>query len=311
MFPGAKPAVGVLFDSAMRRIDDVLALAMLHAYGGKGQARTAAVGVSCPDLEAAQFCDSLWAFYAGAATCTAAKAMHPPPVGLADGKPAARLPMLSQPLGKRGADGQPVYPNTIQSIEDTAEVPTLFRNALMAQYDQDAVIVLSGPATNLVQLLDMYGAKDWIMRKVRLLSVTGVGVESDAAAAQKLFAEWPTPIAMAGREIGDALPFPGEAIEKDFAWTTADPVVDAYCAYRPMPYDAPSYAMAAMLYAVHPNDGYFKLSGSGNPRQLVLDPTQKDRIVGAYVELASAKPVPRKPKHPAEEEKKNPPLAAH
>jgi len=303
-FPFTKPSVGILLDSAMRRIDDVLALAMLHAYAGKGEARTAAVGVSSPDLQAAQFCDSMWAFYASATTGTAAMFMHAPPVGLADGKPSAGLAMLREPLARRTADGKPVYPNTIKSVDDTAEVPTLFRNALMAQYDQDAAIVLSGPATNLVQLLDMYGAKDWITRKVRLLCVTGVDIEADAAAAQKLFAGWPTPMVMAGREIGEALPFPGEAIEKDFAWTTADPVADAYRAYRPMPYDAPSWAMAAMLYAVHPNDGYFKLSGSGNPRQLVLDPAQKDRIIQAYVALASAKPVPHKSKHPADDEKK-------
>ena len=126
----------------------------------------------------------------------------------------------------------------------------LIRNVLMAQYDQNAAVVLSGPATDLARLLDMYGVKEWIARKVRLLCVADSGIQADAAAARKVFAEWPTPIVTAGREIGEALPFPGDSIDKDFAWSAErHPVVDAYRAYQPMPYDAPSWAMAAMLYA--------------------------------------------------------------
>ena len=55
----------------------------------------------------------------------------------------------------------------------------------------------------------------------------------------------------------------GASIEKDFAWSPAHPVVDAYRAFKPMPYDAPAPALAAVLYAVHPDDGYFKLSEPG------------------------------------------------
>jgi hypothetical protein len=94
--------------------------------------------------------------------------------------------------------------------------------------------------------------------------VAETGIQADAAAARKVFAEWPTPIVTVGREIGEALPFPGDSIEKDFAYSSDHPIADAYRAYKPMPYDASSCAMAAMLYAVHPNDSYFKLSGSGN-----------------------------------------------
>jgi hypothetical protein len=72
-----------------------------------------------------------------------------------------------------------------------------------------------------------------------------------------------------------------------------------------MTYDAPSCAMAAMLYAVRPDDGYFQLSGSGNPRSLVLDPAQKDRIIKTYIEMASAKPVPRKPRRPPNDKDKD------
>jgi len=290
-FPGiAKPSVGIVFDSAMDRIDDVLALAMLHGFDGKEQARIAAIAVSSGDLRAAQFCDAVRLFYASATTGPAAMFMHGLPIGLSEGKPAAESPIFTKTA----------YAGAIKSVNDTAEPATLIRNALMAQYDQNAAVVLSGPANDLARLLDMYGVKDWITRKVRLLCVAEPGIQADAAAAEKVFAEWPTPIVTVGREIGEALLFPGDSIERDFAWTSArHPVVDAYRAYKPMPYDAPSWAMAAMLYAVHPNDGYFKLSGSGQHRSLVLDPEQKERIVRTYIEMAGAKPVEKKKKKPA------------
>ena len=292
-FPGtAKPPVGIVCDSAMARIDDVLALAMLHGFDGKDQARIAAIAVSNGDLRAAQFCDAVGHFYASATTGQAAMFMHFAPIGLADGRPAESA-MFSKAVDATG----------IKSINDTADPATLIRNALTAQYDQNAAVVLSGPATDLARLLDMYGVKDWIARKVRLLCVTETGIQADMAAAARVLAEWPTQIVTVGREIGEALPFPGDSIAKDFAYSSAHPIAEAYRAYQAMPYDAPSWAMAAMLYAVHPNDGCFNLSGSGNRRNLILDPEQKERIIRTYIEMASARPVPRKPRRPPDDKK--------
>jgi ABC-type transporter Mla MlaB component len=297
-FPGtAKPPVGIVFDAAMDAIGDALALAMLHGFEGKDQARIAAICVSSGDLRAAQFCDAVGRFYASATTGPAAMFMHFMPIGLATnaGAKSAESAMLANPVDA----------TAIKSINDTADAATLIRNVLMAQYDQNAAIVLSGPPTDLAHLLGIYGVKEWITRKVRLLCMAETGMPADAAAARKVFAEWPTPIVTVGREIGEALPFPGDSIEKDFAYATPHPIAAAYRAYKPMPYDAPSCAMAAMLYAVRPDDGYFQLSGSGNPRSLVLDPAQKDRIIKTYIEMASAKPVPRKPRRPPNDKDKD------
>jgi hypothetical protein len=81
-----------------------------------------------------------------------------------------------------------------------------------------------------------------------------------------------------------------------------------------MPYDAPTWAMAALLYAVRAQEGYFKLSEpgtisvdndgrtkftqspGGKHRCLILEPEQKDRVIKTYTEIASAKPVPRQPR---------------
>jgi hypothetical protein len=296
-FPGtAKPAVGIVFDTAMGGIDDVLALAMLYGFEGKSQARIAAIAVSSGDLRAAQFCDALRLFNAGASTGPGPANLHGMPMGLADGGTAAESSIFNK-LGK------PVRATGIDSVKDTADPATLMRNALMAQHDQNAAMVLSGAATDLARLLDMYGAKDWIVRKVRLLCVTGTGKATDSA-SEKVLAGWPTPMVTVGPEIGEALPFPGESMEKDFAWSTGHPVVDAYRRDRPMPYDAPSCAMAAMLYTVRPDEGYFKLSDGGKRRHLIFDAGQKERVIRAYIEMASAKPVPRKPRRPPDEKKK-------
>ena len=146
-------------------------------------------------------------------------------------------------------------------------------------------------------LLALPGNPALIAQKVRSLVVAADAVTlSDVPAAKRLFAEWPTPIVVAGSELGDALPFPAASIEKDFAWSEAHPLVAAYRAYRPMPYDAPAVAMAAALYAVRPQENYFKLSDpgtvtvadngtirldpapAGKHRTLIADLAQKDRI---------------------------------
>ena len=175
-------------------------------------------------------------------------------------------------LGQKSAGRNARLPHGIESLIDTAETPALLRNALTAMQEQGGIVVMAGPATNLARILDLPGVKDLISHKIKFLSVVAgdyaagepdFNIKSDLAAAKKLFAEWPTPIIAAGHEIGQALPYPGSSIEKDFAWSQNHPVVDAYRAYKPMPYDAPATDMAAVLYAVRPQETYFKLSEPG------------------------------------------------
>jgi inosine-uridine nucleoside N-ribohydrolase len=246
------------------------------------------------------------------------------PVGLIDeGKMSPDTPMLTVPLSKKNPDGTPVYPHGIDKLSDTAETAALIRNAITALPELGGIVVLTGPATNLAKALDLPGVKELIAKRVDFLSVMGgayptgdpeFNIKADIPAAKKLFAEWPTPIVATGYEIGTALPYPASSIEKDFSWTPNHPVVDAYRAYQKMPYDAPSWDMAAVLYAARPKETYFKLSApgkivvqddgrtkftpaaDGRHRYLILDPEQKDRIIKTYIEIASAKPVPKQPR---------------
>lgn len=325
-FPGqGKPPLGVIFDCDMgNSIDDALALSLLYGFDGKNEVRVVSLSVSKANLSAAAFCEVIGRFYAGAVSGAFGAIGRTLPTGLStDGKMPEDTPILTVPLARKNPDGTPVYAHGIHSLLDTAEVPALIRNAFTSQQDQNCIVVLAGPATNLARVLALPGVKDLISRKVRYLVATAgafpegpaeFNVKTDIAAARKLFAEWPTPIVVSGREVGEAIPFPGQSIEKDFAWSPAHPVADAYRAHRPMPYDAPSGDMTAVLYAVRPQEGYFKLSApgaisvlddgrtrhtpsaDGKHKYLMVDAAQKERIVKVYTELASAKPVQRQPR---------------
>jgi hypothetical protein len=299
--PQAKPAVGVVFDSDMSGIGDVLALCLLYGLDGKSETRIVSLSVTSSDLQAAAFCDAVRRFYA------AGGFFRGLPVGFAGGSGAPVKPnaMLAEPLARRNAEGAPVYPHDIEKLTDTAEPHPLIRNALTAQHDGNAVVVLAGPATNLVKTLELPGVRELVEKKVRFLAMASGGPDT-----KELMSAWPTPIVSVGDDVGEALPFPGECIETDFSWAISHPVIDAYRAQKPAPYDAPSAEMAAALYAIRPHAGYFKLSepsANGKVRRLMVDPTQKDRVIKTYRELVSAKPVPRRPRFAPQQQQQQAP----
>jgi hypothetical protein len=191
---------------------------------------------------------------------------------------------------------------------------------MTAYDDQNAVVVLTGPATNLARVMGLNGARELITAKVKFLVVTAgaypsgdaeYNAKTDIAAAKKLFSEWPTPIVAAGSELGKQLAYPAESIENDFNWAPRHPVVDAYRAAGTMPYDAPGGDLAAALYGARPDAGYFGLSepgtievlddgstkftpsSAGTHRYLTADAEQKEKIIAAYREFVAAEPAER------------------
>jgi hypothetical protein len=326
-FPGAAPPpLGALFDSAFNRIDDLLAMALLYGLDGKDEMRVSAVTVSSPDFAAAQFCEVVRRFYAGIVAGSGFAAAFP--VGLAAGK-AKPLPVFNALLTKAGNDGAPLYKSDIVSFTDTGDPATVLRNALSASRPANSIVIAGGPLTTLARLIDLSGTKDLIALNVRHLAIAaGPWIGADAKAAQYVFDNWPTPIFASSPELGAKLRFPASSIEKDFAWSKAHPVADAYRAFAAMPYDAPTYSMDAALYAVRPTKGYFKLSGPGTFRaiaagveftpaaqgkhqMLLPDDAQTATVIGVLTELASAKPVVharRGPKAAAKDDDKTEPI---
>lgn len=328
-----RPPLGVVLDGDLgSRPDALLAVAMLNGFTAKGEARRISLSLSRSSLTTARLADVIAEFYptlplkAGFST-----------IGMPEGAlPSEDAPALGALLSLKGADGAAVYTSNVRRLVDTADNAILIRNVLLAQQDGNAAIVLAGPATGLDRLLGLYGSRPQIVAKVKHL-VVAIGafpggradpaIASDVAAARRLFAQWPTPVLAVGSEVGEALRYPALSINEGLAWSPTHPVAAAYRALGKMPYDAPTAALGALLHAVHPDAGYFKLSqpgiisvlddgqtrftpkAEGTHRYLIADSAQRDRLLALYIGLVSAAPAPRPVKRqmPAAADAQTPP----
>ena len=296
----AKPPLGIIYNTSMSRPDAVLALALLYGFEGKRESRMGSVCIAGAGLNTAVYCDIVQKFYQLGPPRNANLSL---PVGL-----AAEDPMPPDAPMLRGAvEHQPEYPHTVRRFSDTSLAEAVIRNGVI--FNSDAAVILSGPAACLAKSLDLLGTRDLYKERVRRLIVVDSGApQRDVSALRKVLAEWPTPVFFIGKEAGENLAYPGAAIEKDFAWSQAHPIVDAYRAFRPMPYDTPTWDLLAAHYAVHPDSGLLKGSdpgmlnvsddgrlqftaGAGTVRALSVDPAQKEKLLATLSELTSAKPV--------------------
>src|SRR5688572_23452988 len=124
-----KPPLAVLFDSSLDGdIDQVLALAMLFGIAGRQQARVASLSTSLFNLRVARFLDLVARFYAGdqpgAAASRNAAAIG---MSIAGIETNTAPPMLDAALVKTTADGNPAYPATVSTLNDTADAVALIR----------------------------------------------------------------------------------------------------------------------------------------------------------------------------------------
>ncbi len=314
VFAQAPP--NIIFDTDMGNdIDDALALAMLHAFESRHEANLIAVTVTKDNQWAAPYIDLVDTFYGRPEI----------PIGMVrNGKTPESSPMIQIPSERRRADGSLVYPHRILDGGQAPEAVSLLRQMLAKQADGSVVIVQVGFSTNLARLLETVAdaasvddGPTLVRKKVRLLSVMGgnfadgkseFNLAKDVPAAVKLFHDWPTPIVVSGFEVGAALPFPAQRIERDFTYVQDHPVAEAYRSYMKMPYDRPTWDLTAVLYAVRPDEKYFSLSppgtitvlpdGSsrfeaspnGNHRYLIIKDEQRARTLEAMIILASEPP---------------------
>jgi hypothetical protein len=296
---GGTPPVGVLFDGAFDRIGDLLALAVLYGLETKSEARVVSISVNRPDLPASQFCDVVKRYYSPGGFFGGGL-----PVGAAEGTQQP-LPVYAKLFAKTDDKGEPVYKPALARFIDTADPATVMRNALTASQPHNSIVVASGPLTSIARLLGLRGSQLLIEATVRHLVIADPKNVSDA---QRVFAEWPTPIYLCGADIGDAIRYPAASIENDFKGPKANPFADAYRAFGEMPYDAPTAPADAGLFAVRSTANLFKVSdpgtfrvsasgalelepsASGKHRRLIFDEAQKDDVVKALTQMASAPP---------------------
>ena len=292
----ADTPIGVVYNTSMTRPDAALALAAMYPMEGKRESHMGSVCVVGAGFNAAVFCDIIAKMYRfGLQNGNSALAVG---LGVESGVPDS--PMVKTAVGGK-------YPRTLQRVADTSEPTAVLRNGVI--FNAESAVILSGPATYLAKSLDLLGTKDLYKQRVKRLVIVDAGVGyRDAAALRKVIADWPTPIFFCPREVGEALRFPGADLDKDFSWTSPHPVVDAYKAYKPMPYDAPLYDLAATHYAVHPDSGFFELSpsgsiavaddgamkfvpGGGAVKAVGIVPAKKADLLAALIAAATEKPI--------------------
>jgi inosine-uridine nucleoside N-ribohydrolase len=310
--------VRLIYDTDMGNdVDDALALGVIHALQSRGECELLAVTITKDEALCAPFVDAVNTFYGRGAI----------PIGVVREGPTpgpGRVTVLAREMD----DGKLRYPHDLKSGGDAPEATALLRKVLAAQPDRSVAIAQVGFSTNLARLLasgpDAHSPLDGtelVARKVRILSVMAgafkpirgkehreYNVVKDIPAAQKLAAEWPTPIVYSGFEIGIAITYPAHSIEHDFAYVPHHPLAEAYQLYNPTPHERPTWDLTSVLWVVRPDHGYFELSplgraavssegrtgfqeaADGRHRYLIASEEQVVRVREALAQLASQPP---------------------
>jgi inosine-uridine nucleoside N-ribohydrolase len=289
-------------------VDDALALSMIHALQNRAEVRLLAVTITKDNRYAAPFVDLVNTFYGRPDI----------PVGVVrNGKTRENSPMLEVPVQRRDSSGHYVYPRRIQDGSQAPEAVELLTRILSRQPDHSVSIAQIGFSTNLARLLKTPRGRELIQHKVNALYLMAgnfvkpqpeYNVYTDPDSAKVLFEEWPTPMIFSGFEVGLAITFPYQAIERDFAYTDNHPIVEAFRIYVRKREDRPNWDSTAVLDAIRPDRSYFELSGrgrvrlgpknttvftpdaQGNCRYLIMKPDQIARVRELITTLVSEPP---------------------
>jgi inosine-uridine nucleoside N-ribohydrolase len=299
-------------------IDDALALAMCNGLANMVECRLLAITVSKDNPYAAEYTSILQNFYGRPEI----------PIGLVeDGVTPESGNYIQAIAEEKDADGQLVYPRTVTGDKPAAGAVALLRKVLAAQPEQSVVLVVTGFSPNAAGLLksgpDEYsplnGTELAAAKLRRVCMMAGnfseaalsnpdktdaeYNIVEDVKSAQYFIDHCPVPILFSGFEIGNAILYPADSIEKDFAATPRHPLAEAYKRYMKMPYDRPCWDLTAMLAAVRPEADYFGLSSKGTVtvradgrvgftaeaqgrhQYLILNEERKEAVKRLFVEL--------------------------
>ena len=209
-FAQKQQPVKIIFDTDIAPdYDDVGAMALLHAFADKGEATILAT-ISCNAFETTVPTLSVLNTY-----------FNRPGIPIGVTKKAWPNKDCSQQWAQTIVAK---YPHAIKSNNEAMDAVTLYRKILSAQLDKSVTVVSVGFFTNLAGLLnsaaDEYSAlngKELVIKKVRQLVSMAARIDKDgksgyefnvmvdAAASQKVFVNWPTPVIMSGFEIGEKI----------------------------------------------------------------------------------------------------------
>lgn len=295
-------------------VDDVLALAMIHALQNEGRCELLAVTLSSPYPLAGAFVDAVNTRYGRPDVPIGVNPRSP--VGLSPARDY--LPLVQE---------RTTYPHDFDANRAPAALEVL-RRTLAAAPDHGVVLLQVGAFNNLRDLLQSrpdaispLGGEELVRRKVRVLSLMAAdfraqqpkkaefNVRLDLAAAREVTASWPTPMVWSGWEVGAAVTFPASAIERGLA--PGDILREAYQRYRALPHERPCWDLTSVWCMVFPDsdlltwsapgrvemnaEGFTRhvVAEGGRDRVLAITAEQAEQLRQRMAELAVRPPAPR------------------
>jgi len=211
----AGPPVKVVFDTDMASdVDDVGALATLHALADLGEAESLAAGISSRNDHVGPCLDAINTWYGRPDL----------PIGYQRGIQVGYPKDAGDPTESKYAEAvAKAFPHRLARSSDAPDAALLYRKVLAGQPDGSVVIVSVGFLTNLKSLLDTppdpaspLSGEELVRRKVKLWVCMGgkfpngrfedgegeYNVKVDTAASVRAIHDWPTPVVFSGFEIG-------------------------------------------------------------------------------------------------------------
>ena len=251
----ARATVDVIFDTDMALdVDDVGALALLHALADKGECQILAIGVS----ESVRAYDGQWAPAAADAIDTY-YGRPEIPVGVYRGP--------HQEMNEKGRYAEKVatsFPHRLKSGAGAPSAFKLYRRVLAGRPDHSVVMISVGFLTNLADLLasapdDLSPADgvELVRNKVKAWVCMGgrypqaeqgeFNFATYPEATAEVLARWPTPVTFSGGELGEKV-MTGARLLKKFD-PAKNPVARAYREFTEGK-DRNSWDQTAALFAV-------------------------------------------------------------
>jgi purine nucleosidase len=271
--PRTSPAepVRIIYDTDMAGdVDDVGALAILHAMADLGEAQILAAGISSRNEHVGPCLDAINTWYGRPDI----------PIGYQRGMQSGYPLDTGEVNESKYAEAvAKAFPHDLVRSSDAPDAALLYRRVLAGQPDGSVVVVSVGFLTNLRRLLDTpadavspLDGEDLVRLKVRLWVCMGgkfpngrfddgegeYNLRVDRAAALRVMNDWPTPAVFSGFEIGDRVKT-GKALRSS---PGTSPVRAAYLHFNGLT-DRESWDQTAVLYAVRGAGAYWTESEPG------------------------------------------------
>lgn len=244
------PPIPILLDTDIQGdVDDVGAVAALHALAARGECTILGMGVSAKHPACVPCLDALNHYFGRPDI----------PIGVVKGEAFFRESKYNRQIADE-------FPHRLNTADDAPDAALLYRQLLARQPERSVVLVSIGQLTNMRNLLrtepdelSPLDGRDLVHRHIHTWVCMGgvfpqgreANLVHDGPAAAQAVRAWPTPIVFSGFEIGQAIHTGGRLGELP----ATSPVRRAYELFKGGTLPHKSYDQTAVLYAARGLDG--------------------------------------------------------